>query len=75
MPPAELLGWLQLAAILIGIVAVFINIGRKDATLAANARSIEELRSIAADLVKGQLANAIHIEELRRRLDQLERNR
>ena len=35
MPPAELLGWLQLAAILIGIVAVFINIGRKDATLAA----------------------------------------
>lgn len=82
MPPEELIGWLQLAAIVGGLAAVLIRVGGKDATLKANTVALEELGKIVEDLVRFQVASEVnreHVREvltdIRKRLDRLESQR
>jgi len=82
MPPEELIGWLQLAAIVEGLAAVLIRVGGKDATLKANTVALEELGKIVEDLVRFQVASEVnreHVREvladIRKRLDRLESQR
>ena len=82
MPPEELIGWLQLVAIVGGLAAVLIRVGGKDATLKANTVALEELGKIVEDLVRFQVASEVnreHVREvladIRKRLDRLESQR
>ena len=69
-----------LIAILFSISGVFVVVGQRDQTVEYNSRQIEDLRSIATDLVKSQVlgsANDAHFserfDELKTRVDRLER--
>lgn len=82
MPPAELVNWLQLAAIVGAGIAVVLRVGGREAKLENNTKAIEELGRIVADLVRFQVThetNASHtsdvLKEIRRRLDRLETSR
>jgi len=82
MPPAELVNWLQLAAIVGAGVAVVLRVGGREAKLESNTRAIEELGKIVADLVRFQVThetNATHttesLRDIKSRLDRLESSR
>ncbi len=79
MPPTELVAWLQLGAIVIGIGAVLVRVGGRDQTLQTNTKAIEELGEIVKDLVRFQVThetNAQHtsevLKDIRSRLTRLE---
>ncbi len=78
----ELLAYFQLIALIGGVAAIFIHIGHRDAQLHSLARSVDELKSIVADLLKAQVAattNAANsqrlIDDLSRRIEHLEHHR
>tara|TARA_Y100001938_G_scaffold134287_1_gene194557 strand:- start:116 stop:385 length:270 start_codon:yes stop_codon:yes gene_type:complete len=72
--------FLQLATLIIGVGGLFLSIGRRDAILDQNVAEILQLRDIASDLVKTSIETTTtnreqdrRLEELRNRLDALER--
>lgn len=76
---ANMIGGAQLVVLVIGVVTVVANMGRKDAMLERLDRDMGELRQIAQELVKAQVLGAAndknHEEALRAvasRLDRLE---
>lgn len=82
MPPAELVGWLQLAAIVLGLGGVLIRVGGRDATLKSNTAALEELGKIVQDLVKYQVASEVNhshfrevLSDIKDRLHRLETHR
>lgn len=76
---ANLIGGAQLIVLVIGVMTVVANMGRKDAMLERMDKDMSELRQIAQELVKAQVLGAAndktHEEALRAvasRLDRLE---
>ena len=72
--------FLQLATLVIGVAGLFLSVGRRDQTLDQNTAEILQLRDIASDLVKTSIETTTtnreqdrRLEELRERLDALER--
>jgi len=78
----ETLAYLQLVTLIAGVGGLFVHIGHRDQQLVSLARSVDELKSIVADLVKTQIAattNAANsqrlIDDLSRRIEHLEHHR
>ena len=65
--------WLQVAALLIGIGAVVMAVGRRDQLLANHDLQITELKSVASDLVRAQLTSAGNFQVTAQRITELER--
>lgn len=79
---ADLMAWFQFMAMVAGVAAIFVHIGHRDQQLASLASSVDELKSIVADLVKAQIAattNVTHaqklIDDVSRRLEHVEHGR
>lgn len=79
---SEFMAYMQFVAMVAGVAAIFIHIGNRDQQIRSLARSVDELKSIVADLVKAQIAastNVAHaqrmIDDLSRRIEHLEQNR
>lgn len=79
---SDVMAWFQFMAMVAGVAAIFIHIGHRDAQISSLASSVDELKSIVADLVKAQIAattNAAHgqrmIDDLSRRIEHLEQHR
>lgn len=69
----------QLAMIVVGVAGIFLNIGRRDATIEMNGTQISELRMICSDLARvvGSLsstdaAHSAQLASIEKRLDRLE---
>lgn len=65
--------WLQVVALLIGIGAVVMAVGRRDQLLANHDQQITELKSVASDLVRAQLTSAGNYQVTAQRITELER--
>ena len=65
--------WLQVAALLIGIGAVIMAVGRRDQLLENHDQQITELKSVASDLVRAQLTSAGNFQLTTQRITELER--
>lgn len=78
--PTTILGWLQLASMVVGFGGVIYALGEKGAQLEAATRDMDKLATTVHDLAKaansGSVADATHfraLEEIQRRLDAIER--
>lgn len=65
--------WLQVLALLIGIGAVVMAVGRRDQLLENHDQQISELKSVASDLVRAQLTSAGNFQVTAQRITELER--
>lgn len=65
--------WLQVVALLIGIGAVVMAVGRRDQLLENHDQQITELKSVASDLVRAQLTSAGNFQLTTQRITELER--
>ena len=79
---SELMAYFQFVAMVAAVAAIFIHIGHRDQQLNSLASSVDELKSIVADLLKAQITattNVTHaqrmIDDLSRRIEHLEHNR
>mgnify|MGYP001162728821 CR=1 FL=1 len=75
-------GMAQTLAIMITIAAMFMGVGGVKSQIEANSTDIRELRDVASDLLKAQVTTTSNdvqyreiLNELRRRVDALERQR
>lgn len=79
---AKIASMAQTIALLITVAGVFMTVGEIKAQIASSADSIRELRDVSSDLLKAQVTTTSNdvqyreiLNELRRRVDALERQR
>ena len=70
---SDLMAWFQFMAMVAGVAAIFIHIGHRDQQLNSLAHSVDELKSIVADLVKAQIAATTNVAHAQRMIDDLSR--
>ena len=79
---AKIASMAQTVALLITVAGVFMTVGEIKAQIASSTDSIRELRDVSSDLLKAQVTTTSNdvqyreiLNELRRRVDALERQR
>ena len=71
---------MQLAILTVGVVAVIVKLGKREALIESNAEELKVLKEITKDLVKTDIefgknivAAMVELKELRHRIEMLER--
>lgn len=78
----EMIQWLQLAVLAIGVCGFFIDIGKRSQLIEKTDKDLGELKIIVQDLVKAQIQvssndakHSVMLEDLRQRVIELERKK